>query len=187
MFQILERYQLSILILLQRTELQRKYKSPLLGQVNILSGGILSFLRVLQQALNHAAVLKAYEDGEMIKKQAFDTRQLIHKMGFTKDSSFRLADIGCGIGGYHRDWLSEYPKGSVLLVDQTKFNFSSLFYGHGKPNRHYNNLRLAKKYLVLPGTIKETQIELVDKRKIEDKLKHCEIVVSFFLLASIIR
>lgn len=182
MIEKLDKYLLSILILLQRTELQRKYKSTFFTQLNVLSGGILSLLKVLLQALNTSTVLKAYETGELLREQAFDVSQLIIQTGFTQNSSFSLADIGSGIGGYHRNWLSEFPNGSVLLVDETKFNFSSLFYGHGKPNRHYNNLRLAKKYLVLPGTVKAAQIKLVDKRNIEGMLNSCEIVVSFFSL-----
>lgn len=134
------------------------------------------------QALDTSSVLKAYETGELIKEQAFEISQLILREGFTRSSLFNVADIGSGIGGYHRNWLSDFPNGSVILVDQTGFNITSLLYGHGKSNRHYNNLRLAKKYLVLQGTVKSDQIKLIDKRNIEGKLNNSEIVVSFFSL-----
>ena len=182
MLEKLDSYLLSILILLQRTELQRKYKYNLFSKLNVFSGGLLSLARVLLQALDSSSVLKAYENGELLREQSFEVSQLISKAGFTQNSSFSIADIGSGIGGYHRNWLSDFPNGSVILIDQTKFNFTSLFYGHGKPNRHYNNLRLAKKFLLLSGTVKPAQIDLVDKRKLEGKLNTCEIVVSFFSL-----
>lgn len=182
MIEKLEKYLLSILILLQRTEIQSKYKSDFISKLNVLSGGILSLVGVLSQALDTSTVFKAYETGELIKEQAFEINRLILREGFTQNSYFNIADIGSGIGGYHRNWLSDFPNGSVTLVDQTKFNITSLLYGHGKPNRHYNNLRLAKKYLVLQGTVKPAQVKLIDKRNIVGKLDNSEIVVSFFSL-----
>jgi hypothetical protein len=178
----IEAYLVAILILLQRNELQKKFQSRILSQIERYSFGSLSLIRVLIQALNSQSVIQAYEMGELLQSQTRDICEAIELWGVTGSESFSVADIGSGMGGYHKDWLRQYPNGSVFLIDQSKFNYSALLYGHGRANRHYNSLRLAKKYLLSDLGIHPSQINLVDKRFLERVFDRSPIVVSFFSL-----
>ena len=175
-------YLISILILLQRTELQRKFKPGLFSQMNRYSGGSLSLIQVLVQAANSQSVMKDYAQGEIGQRQEKDIHDEINQSGVTSNDSFCIADIGSGIGGYHKEWLKEFPKGTVFLIDQTRFNISALLYGYGKTNRYYNNLRMAKKYLLSSSTISSNQIQLVDSRYLGGVFQKCSIVVSYLSL-----
>jgi hypothetical protein len=178
----IEMYLISILILLQRTELQEKYRSSAIARLNVLTGGILSLLRVLYQGLDSKRIMKLYEDHEQIIEQSSEICDLIKEMGFTKKDEIHVADIGAGIAGYHRKWLSEYPNGVVHLVDRSKFQLRGLIYGHKSANRYYNNLNLAKKYLLLSKQVKPDSILLVDSKSIDYSLGDCQIVISFLSL-----
>lgn len=57
-----------------------------------------------------------------------------------------VLDIGCGIAGYHSEWMRN-DKGELFLFDKSTFNLRSLRYGMGEPERYYNSLSLAKRYL----------------------------------------
>lgn len=60
----------------------------------------------------------------------------------------RVLDIGCGIAGYHTEWLrSREDEFHLFLMDSSKFDFKSLLYGYGDKNRYYNSLRLALSYI----------------------------------------
>jgi hypothetical protein len=182
MIKKIEAYFISILILIQRTELQKKIQSSFLSRVNKYSGGLLYLARVLVQAFDSQSVKDAYEKGDLVQGQAQDIYDLIKQLGADNCGTFSVADIGSGIAGYHKTWLRDFPNGIVVLIDQNRFNVSALLYGHGKPDRHYNNLRLARNYLLSTTDISPNQIQLVDKRFLEGVFERSLIVVSFYSL-----
>ena len=179
-FSKIDSYMLAILILLQRTDIQRKFKSSILSKIDKIFGGVLSLSRVLTQGLQAKRVISSYVLANQIN--VFDINTQISKLGFSKKDSFVIADIGSGIGGYHKEWLRNFPNSAVLLIDQTKFSFTSLFYGHGKSERYYNNLALAKKFLLYGGHVTPKQIHLIDTRSYKEKFEDSEIVISFISL-----
>jgi hypothetical protein len=179
-FTKIDSYILAVLIQLQRTDIQKKFKSPLIIRIDKVLGGVLSLSRVLTQGLNTTRVINSYIQANKIN--VFDINTQISKLGFSKNDSFVIADIGSGIGGYHKEWLRNFPNSAALLIDQTKFSFTSLIYGHGKSERYYNNLTLAKKFLLQGGSVTPKQIHLMDTRNHDGEFGDCEIVISFISL-----
>lgn len=177
-----EKYLVSFLILTQRAELQKKFTSFFLYKLNGKLGNILNFFWILIQSFNSTSILKKYESSLGILDQELTIYQLFDKLRFTSDTFFSIADIGCGIGGYHKNWLGKFPNSTIYLIDQSKFQITALLYGHGKENRHYNNLNLAKKYLLLNANISENQIKLVEKTSLNQQDNDFMIVVSFYSL-----
>ena len=163
---------------MQRTDLQNKIENKFFKKLNLVSKGASTIPYLLFQSLNYNKVLDRYMDeieGERKLLQALMAKNL--------RENFVVLDIGCGIGGYHIDWLKELDGKQIqlFLMDSSNFDLASLKYGHGKSKRFYNSLELAKKMIISGSGVKSDLVHLVDvKRDFPGKLpQNIDLVVSF--------
>lgn len=156
----LNSFKLVFLILLQRTDIQRKITNRIFLKINHLFHGALSTLFILMQSLNYKKVLNKYK-GAIVEES-----NLINDLIFSSNSGsiHTVLDIGCGLGGYHLKWLknSKGRKIELFLMDASHFNLTALNYGHGEPKRYYNSLKLAKNLLIGETGVDSKLIHLVE-------------------------
>lgn len=163
---------------MQRTDLQNKIKNKFFKKLNLVSSNASTIPYLLFQSLNYNKVLVRYMDG--IEGERKLLQALVAK---NLHENFVVLDIGCGIGGYHIDWLKELDgkKIQLFLMDSSNFDLTSLKYGHGKSKRFYNSLELAKKMIISGSGVKSDFVHLVDvKHDFPGKLpQNIDLVVSF--------
>jgi hypothetical protein len=126
--------------------------------------------------MNTKKVKKRYLESVLTEAQALTYLA----ESFVNDDSFKVLDIGCGIAGYHRDWLRSRSNSNdhLYLLDSNNFHLSALAYGHGDSKRYYNSLNLAK-YFIMQDNDFATNIKLLDIAKSYDFPLQIDLVVSF--------
>ncbi len=134
----------AFLILLQRTELQKKH-SLFVIKLNGIFKGVFIIPFIFKQSVSFRKVFQLYEN--TVREESDLISNLIKKN--FQDKEINILDIGCGIGGYHKKWMSERTgfTDNLFLMDSSNFDLSALRYGHGKVNRYYNSISLAVNYL----------------------------------------
>lgn len=133
----------AFLILLQRTDIQ-KTNSRVVKKIISLTRNKFSFMIAMLKSVRFEKVFKAYES------EITHESNLLHKLIIEEFpyGDLHILDIGAGVGGYHRKWISEtHYNCNLYLMDNSEFNFRALAYGHGESDRYYNSLSLAKKFL----------------------------------------
>jgi hypothetical protein len=134
---------IAFLILLQRTEIQKSH-SLVYKKFNRVTKNKFNVINILFQSVWYNKIFYAYEISTV------DESDLLYKLLLDEfsHSDLIILDVGVGIGGYHKKWISEHKNNSTLyLMDNSEFNIRALSYGHGSSDRYYNSLFLTKKFL----------------------------------------
>ena len=134
---------IAFLILLQRTEIQKSH-SLIYKKFNRVTKNKFNVINILFQSIWYSKIFYAY------KIATIDESDLLCKLLLDEFSHKNLVilDVGVGIGGYNKKWISEHKNNSTLyLMDNSEFNIRALSYGHGSSDRYYNSLFLTKKFL----------------------------------------
>jgi hypothetical protein len=164
-------YFTSLLILLQQTGLQPKITK--IGSTDYRLNAVLKLLVCCFASLNTAKILEDY------KKSNYETANYLKELKVS-NQIVSVLDIGCGIAGYHSDWMLD-GVGDLYLFDNSTFNFASLGYGMGDENRYYNSLPLAKRYLAQQG-IALSRIQMIESKENHFNLRKYDLIVSFISL-----
>lgn len=164
------------LILIQRTNIQ-KTNSEFINRFNALTKNRFNIIFLVIRSFNHKKIFLSYESDVIPESNLLDT--LILKEFPNKD--LNILDIGCGISGYHTKYARHIEQRvNLYLMDNSEFNLKALSYGHGNPNRYYNSLFLAKRFLL---NIKNNKIVINTieiKKEFPEKLpNHLDLIVSF--------
>lgn len=167
----LNNYRTALLILLQQTNLKSAPKkflifSPFLNKLLILFFNLYFSFKPKQ-------VFQLYQENNK------ETANLLSNF-ISAHEIKKVLDIGCGIAGYHSDWMKNNA-GSLFLFDKSTFNLKSLKYGMGESERYYNSLPLARRYLSLTG-IDPRRINLIETGQSNFNSEKYDLVVSFISL-----
>ena len=152
----------AFLILLQRTDIQNNFLSGKFRST-YAKFNILSTLVILANSFRHKKIFQLYY--ESIKKESELICNLVTD-NFKKRTKIIILDIGCGIAGYHSNFLNLKSKSTYLyLMDNSEFNLKALRYGFGASNRYYNSLHLAKNFLSKNNCSSGNSIFLIETKK----------------------
>ena len=169
---------MAYLVLIQRTNIQKQVTNSTFLFFDRLFRGFTRNIYILIQSINHKIVLEKYY--ETIIGESKLLNDTVAKLS---GKSISIIDIGCGIAGYHKDWLRDNKEKEIqlFLMDSSTFNLAALRYGHGEVNRYYNSLKLAKKLLIKLSGAKRESIQLIDVKsgfleKLPNKL---DLITSF--------
>ena len=164
-------FRTALLILLQQTDLnprtsKKNFTNPKLSRAsNLLSNCIAS--------LKHDEIYQVYQENNR------ETSNLL-KEAVGNHNTCKVLDIGCGIAGYHSEWMKN-SKGDLFLFDNSTFNLSSLRYGMGETERYYNSLSLAKRYLMRQG-VDSNRIHTIEIDSEKFTSRKYDLIVSFISL-----
>lgn len=130
-------------------------------------------LNNLIMAVRFKEIFKTYEENNQ------QTSRLIEK-AIINYKVTSVLDIGCGIAGYHSEWMKNI-EGELFLFDKSTFSLSSLRYGMGSSERYYNSLKLAKNFLVRHG-IESNRIHTIEVGQEKFSHRKYDLIVSFLSL-----
>lgn len=167
---------ISFLILIQRTDIQ-KNNSKVVNKFNNLTKNKFNLIVLIIRSLNYKKIFKSYE------LDIIPESNLLYSV-ITREfpgKELNILDIGCGISGYHRKYARTIEqKVNLYLMDNSEINLKALSYGHGNPDRYYNSLFLARKFLQDIGNQKITVNTIEIKKEYPSKLPDSlDLVVSF--------
>jgi hypothetical protein len=167
---------ISFLILIQRTDIQ-KTNSKIINRFSAITKNRFNLILLFIRAFNYKKIFVSYESDIIPESNLLDS--LILKEFSNKD--LNILDIGCGISGYHRKYAKVTERRvNLYLMDNSELNLKALSYGHGNPNRYYNSLFLAKKFLQNINNNKVVINTIEIKKEFPDKLpNHLDLIVSF--------
>lgn len=130
-------------------------------------------LNNLIMAVSFKEIFKAYGENNQQTSRLLQEAIINYKVT-------SVLDIGCGIAGYHSEWMKNM-EGELFLFDKSTFSLSSLRFGMGASERYYNSLKLAKNFLIRHG-IESNRIHTKEagSRKFSDRKYN--LIVSFLYL-----
>ena len=158
----------------------KKYKRKNRRISKRYKGGNNSYTAVIIEPRKHKALSFVLKNIlENYKKNNSYNAKFLKELVVT-NSFVSVLDIGCGIAGYHSDWMLGRV-GDLYLFDSSTFNLASLGYGMGDVNRYYNSLPLAKRYLGQQG-IELSSIYTIECNKNHFNLRKYDLIISFISL-----
>ena len=171
-------FRVAYLALIQRTNIQKQISNSTYLFFNKIFRGGIKNLYILKQSINHKKVLEKYYETVITEDNLLN--EIVAKL---PGKSISIIDIGCGIAGYHKNWLKNYKEKEIqlFLMDSSTFNLAALRYGHGEVNRYYNSLKLSKKLLLKSSGVKSELIQLIEIKSgfVEKLPKKLDLIISF--------
>ena len=171
-------FRVAYLVLIQRTNIQKQITNSTFLFIDRIFRGAIKNVSILIQSINHKKVLEKYYETVIVEDNLLN--EIVAKLS---RKNISIIDIGCGIAGYHKNWLRNNKERDIqlFLMDSSTFNLAALRYGHGEFNRYYNSLKLAKKLLLKSSGAKRESIQLIEvKSSFLEKLpKNLDLIISF--------
>ena len=171
-------FRVAYLVLIQRTNIQKQITNSTFLFIDRIFRGAIKNVSILIQSINHKKVLEKYYETVIVEDNLLN--EIVAKLS---GKNISIIDIGCGIAGYHKNWLRNNKERDIqlFLMDSSTFNLAALRYGHGEFNRYYNSLKLAKKLLLKSSGAKRESIQLIEvKSSFLEKLpKNLDLIISF--------
>lgn len=165
-------------MLIQRTSIQKQVTNNTFLFFDRVFRGVIKNISILTQSINHKKVLEKYYETIVV-----ESKLLNDTVAKLPGKSISIIDIGCGIAGYHKDWLRNNKEKEIqlFLMDSSTFNLAALRYGHGEVNRYYNSLKLAKKLLIKSSGAERESIQLIDVKSgfLEKLPNELDLITSF--------